>query len=137
MPKITPPEVPAHLGIILDGNRRWARAHNLPTFDGHRKGYENLKTIVKAAMDSGVKYVSAYVFSTENWGRSREEVNYLMRLLLWVAKNEIEEFDKHNIRVRFLGEESGLSEKVLKAMRNAEEKTKNNTEGTLLLCVNY
>jgi len=138
MPKTTnKSELPKHIGIILDGNRRWARANNLPTFDGHKKGYENLKTIVKAAMDDGVEFVSAYIFSTENWGRSKEEVSYLMRLLLWVAKNEIEEFNKYNIRVRFLGEESQLSAKVLKAIRNAEEKTKDNSGGTLLLCVNY
>jgi undecaprenyl diphosphate synthase len=137
MSQQTTASIPVHLGLILDGNRRWAHAQSLPTLDGHRKGYENLKSIVKLAFDSGIKFVSAYVFSTENWGRSKEEINYLMNLLLWVAKNEIGEFDKDNIRVRFIGEESHLSDKVLRAMRKAEEKTKGNTGGTLLLCMNY
>lgn len=129
--------VPTHLGLILDGNRRWARSQNIPTFEGHRKGYENLKTIVTAAFDCGISYISAYIFSTENWGRSKEEVAYLMRLLLWIAKNEIEGFNKQNIRVRFIGEETNLSKKVITAMRDAEKKTNSNTGGTLLLCMNY
>jgi undecaprenyl diphosphate synthase len=129
--------VPVHLGLILDGNRRWAKQKSLPTLEGHKKGYENLKTIVKSAFENGVSYVSAYVFSTENWGRSKEEVNYLMKLLLWVAKNEINEFDKENIRVRFLGSDSQLTPKIKNAIRDAEEKTKDNNGGTLLLCFNY
>lgn len=130
-------DAPVHLGIILDGNRRWAREHSLPTVEGHKKGYENLKNIAKYAFDHGAKYVSAFVFSTENWNRSTEEVDYLMKLLLWVAKNEVKELNKHNIRVRFLGEEERLNAKVLEAMRNVEELTKDNTAGTLLLCLNY
>jgi undecaprenyl diphosphate synthase len=130
-------DAPVHLGIILDGNRRWAREHSLPTVKGHKKGYENLKNIAKYAFDRGAKYVSAFVFSTENWNRSTEEVDYLMKLLLWVAKNEVKELNKHNIRVRFLGEEERLNAKVLEAMRNVEELTKDNTAGTLLLCLNY
>ena len=95
--------LPTHLGLILDGNRRWAKGQGLPTLEGHRKGYENLKTIGIAAIERGVKYVSAYVFSTENWNRSKEEVDYLMKLLLWVAKNEVKELHKHNIRLRVAG----------------------------------
>lgn len=129
--------VPAHLGLILDGNRRWATAQGLPTLDGHKKGYENLKTIAKYAFDQGVQYVSAYVFSTENWKRSTEEVDYLMKLLIWVSKHEVKELDKQNIRVQFLGEEERLSPQVIAAMESAEAKTKDNTGGTLLLCLNY
>lgn len=129
--------VPTHLGLILDGNRRWAKGNGLPTMEGHKKGYENLKTVAKYAFDHGVKYVSAYVFSTENWKRSAEEVDYLMKLLIWVSKNEIKELDKQNIKVQFLGEEERLSPSVLKAMASAEERTKDNTGGTLLLCLNY
>lgn len=130
-------DAPVHLGIILDGNRRWARQHGLPTVEGHKKGYENLKNIAKYVFDRGVKYVSAFVFSTENWNRSAEEVDYLMKLLLWVAKNEVKELNKHNIRVQFLGEKERLNAKVLEAMQNVEELTKDNTAGTLLLCLNY
>lgn len=130
-------QVPQHIGIILDGNRRWAAAKNLPKLEGHRAGYETLKTVATYAFKKGASFISAFVFSTENWGRSQQEVDYLMKLLLWVAKNEVDSFNKQNIRVRFLGEEEKLSPNVLKAMRNAEEKTKNNTAGTLLLCLNY
>ncbi len=130
-------KVPQHIGIILDGNRRWAAAKNLPKLEGHRAGYETLKTVATYAFKKGASFISAFVFSTENWGRSQQEVDYLMKLLLWVAKNEVDSFNKQNIRVRFLGEEEKLSPNVLKAMRDAEEKTKNNTAGTLLLCLNY
>jgi undecaprenyl diphosphate synthase len=128
---------PNHLGLILDGNRRWAKAQGLPTLEGHRKGYENLKTIALAAFDRGVSYVSAYVFSTENWNRSKEEVDYLMKLLIWVAKTELNELDKKNVKVRFIGSRERLSKSVLRAVDNAEAKTANNTGGTLLLCLNY
>jgi undecaprenyl diphosphate synthase len=129
--------VPAHLGIILDGNRRWAKANGLATLEGHRKGYENLKTIADAAIERGVQVVTAYVFSTENWNRSQEEVNYLMELLLWVATHEVNEMHKKGIRIRFLGSEQRLSPKILKAIKKAEEKTAGNTRGTLGLCLNY
>ena len=129
--------IPTHLGLILDGNRRWAVAKGLPTFEGHKKGYENVKTIARAAFDYGVKYVSAFVFSTENWNRSKEEVDYLMKLLLWVAKNEVKNFDKDNVRVRFLGSKERLSAEIIKAIEAAEEKTKNNTKATLAFCLNY
>ena len=129
--------VPVHLGLILDGNRRWAKAQALPSLEGHRKGYENLKTIGIAAIERGVKYVSAYVFSTENWNRSQEEVTYLMKLLLWVAKHEVKELHKHNIRLRLAGSRERLSPEILKAINNAETKTAGNTAGTLILCLNY
>lgn len=129
--------IPKHIGLILDGNRRWARERSLPTMEGHRKGYEILKTISKAATGRGIKYMSAYVFSTENWKRSREEVDYLMSLLLWVAKNEVNELNKEDIRVRFLGSRERLGGKVVEAIDRAEEKTRGNTKGTLSLCLNY
>jgi undecaprenyl diphosphate synthase len=137
MATVSSTHVPHHIGIILDGNRRWAADKNIPKLEGHRAGYETLKTVATYAFKKGASFISAFVFSTENWGRSQQEVDYLMKLLLWVAKNEVESFNKQNIRVRFLGEEEKLSPNVLKAMRNAEEKTKNNTAGTLLLCLNY
>lgn len=128
---------PRHVGFILDGNRRWANNEGLPALEGHKKGYENLKDVAKYAFDQGVEFVSAYVFSTENWKRSAEEVDYLMKLLIWVSKHEIKELDKRNIKVQFLGEDKPLSKKVLDAMAAAEERTKDNTGGTLILCLNY
>lgn len=129
--------VPKHLGLILDGNRRWAKDQGLPTLEGHKKGYENLKDIAKYAFDHGVEYVSAYVFSTENWNRSAEEVDYLMNLIIWVSKHEIKQLDKNNIKVIFMGEADSLSKKVLDSMASAEDRTKDNTGGTLILCLNY
>src|SRR3954468_4506483 len=132
MAKATTPAVPRHLGLILDGNRRWAREHGVPIMQGHQKGYENLKTITDFAFDQGVEYVSAYVFSTENWNRSVDEVKNLMKLLLWVLKHEVENLSKHGIRVRTLGSKLRLGKALVKAIHEAEEKTKDNHKGTLL-----
>jgi undecaprenyl diphosphate synthase len=129
--------IPAHLGIILDGNRRWARAQGLPTLEGHRVGYLNLKKITKSAIEKGVEYVSAYIFSSENWSRSKEEVKYLMSLVLNILTIEVAELNRANIRVVWLGSKEKLSKGVIKAITKAEEKTKNNTAGTLCLCFNY
>lgn len=126
-----------HLGLILDGNRRWAREKGLPTLQGHKKGYENLKTIVKEAINGGISYVSAYIFSAENWNRSKEEVTYLMDLALFVASSEVKELHKENIRVRFLGSKERLSAKLIKAIEKAEALTAKNSRGTVALCFNY
>ncbi len=129
--------VPKSLGIILDGNRRWARAKGLPTFEGHRVGYDNVKTIARAAFDAGVEYVTVYAFSTENWERAKEEVSYLMSLLERAVMSEFEEISKEGVRVRFIGEASRLSATLTTAMRALEEKTKNNSRGTLIVAISY
>ena len=128
---------PEHLGLILDGNRRWAKANNLSVAEGHKKGYENLKTILKAAVKYHVKYVSAFVFSNENWDRSTDEVKQLMRLLLWVLRHEVDELNKQGIRIRVIGSRLRVAKAIVKAIHDAEEATKNNTRGTLLLCLDY
>lgn len=130
-------DVPQHIGLILDGNRRWARERNLPTLQGHNKGYDNLRTILDAAIDRGVQYVSAFIFSTENWSRTEEEVGYLMDLALRMVVRDIKEIHKKNIRVVWIGSEDRVSDKLKKAIRDAEELTKDNTAGTLGLCFNY
>ncbi len=129
--------VPTHLGLILDGNRRWAVAAGLAKLEGHREGYTNLHKIVVHAMRQGVKYISAYVFSTENWSRSEEEVNYLMDLLVWVATNEIDKYAEENLKVVVLGSRARLSDKVLAAIETAEQRTRHNTGATVALCLNY
>ena len=129
--------IPTHLGIILDGNRRWAKEHGLSSLEGHREGYSHLKDIAKYAFDKGVKYVSAYVFSMENWSRTKAEVKYLMSLALRLLTIDIDELNRENIKVLWLGSRERLSQKLLKAIANAEERTKNNTHGTLCLCFNY
>lgn len=129
--------LPIHLGFILDGNRRWAQENGLPSLEGHKKGYQRLKKIATSAFDMGIKYVSAYVFSTENWKRSKEEVDYLMNLLLWVSKVETKRLHKKNICVKFIGSKNGLGKDILKAMEDSEERTKDNDGGTLAICLNY
>jgi undecaprenyl diphosphate synthase len=129
--------VPNHLGLILDGNRRWAKAHNLSSLEGHKQGYDNLKVIAKHAINSGVKYVSAYIFSLENWNRSKKEVDYLMRLAYRMLTRDINELNDEGIRIFWLGSKQKVSQKLLKAITAAEELTKKNTRGTLCICFNY
>lgn len=128
---------PVHLGLILDGNRRWAKEHGLPIAEGHRRGHETLKKICRAALKHGVRYVSAYVFSTENWKRDRQEVQDLMKLFRWVLKHELKEFDADGIRLRVIGSKARLGHALARAIHEAEERTKDNTRGTLLLCLDY
>jgi len=129
--------MPNHLGLIMDGNRRWAKEKGLRPFEGHRRGYLRLKKIALAAFDRNVHYVSAFVFSTENWNRSKEEVAYLMDLLYWVSTVELKKLDKRNIKIVFVGTKKGLSQKIIDAINAGEAKTANNTAGTLVLCLNY
>lgn len=126
-----------HLGIIVDGNRRWAKANGLPVVEGHRRGYTNLKDIAKEALNHGINYISAYVFSTENWNRSKQEVDDLMGLLSWVLKHEVKEFHKENIRLKAIGSRNKISPKLIDLIDKAEKLTANNSRGTLLLCLDY
>lgn len=129
--------VPQHLAFILDGNRRWARSRGLPTLVGHRRGYKNLKKITEAAFDEGVKYVSAFIFSTENWSRTKEEVDYLMELALDVFTEDIKETHKKGVRICWFGITDKLSKRHLEVIKEAEDLTKNNTKSTLCICFNY
>jgi len=129
--------VPNHLGLILDGNRRWAKTQHISSLKGHKKGYDNLKDIARYAFDLGIKYVSAYIFSLENWDRSKQEVDYLMRLAYRMLTRDIDELNKDKIRVVWLGSKYKVSKKLLNAIQNAETLTKNNKKGTLCICFNY
>lgn len=129
--------VPQHLGLILDGNRRWAKEHGLPIIEGHRQGVKMLKRVLKSSVKHGVRYVSAYVFSTENWQRDRDEVKQLMRLFSWVLKHEVKELHKEGIQLRVIGSKLKLGHALARAINEAEELTKNNDRGTLLLCLDY
>ena len=129
--------LPTHLGFIVDGNRRWAKEQGLPTLEGHRRGYELLKEIAMEAIDRGVAYVSGYIFSTENWSRTREEVNYLMKLALQYAERDLDSIIKRNVRIRVLGTEQGLRKKLDATLRRCEAKSAHCTKGTLALCFNY
>lgn len=130
-------DIPQHIGFIVDGNRRWAKEHGLPVYEGHLAGYNSLKDVLLETLRRGVKYASAYVFSTENWKRSQEEVGHLMGLLLKVLESDVPIFLEHNVRLRVIGSRDGLSDAVIGAIERAEEKTKGLTGGDLLLCLNY
>ena len=128
---------PTHLGIIMDGNRRWAKQHNKPLMDGHRAGLDVFKDIALAAFDRGIEYVSAYVFSTENWQRTQDEVSYLMGLVNKGIDKHLETFHQGGVKLLMLGSRTGIDEKILKTIDRAVAKTKDNTKGTLALCFNY
>lgn len=127
----------SHIAIIMDGNRRWAKEHNLPTIMGHKKGVESLKNIVKTCHNFGIKYLTVYAFSTENWNRDKAEVDYLMELFALTIKNELKELHANNIVLKFVGDLSRLNTKLQKIFSDAEEKTKTNTGVHLQIAVNY
>lgn len=129
--------VPAHIGYIMDGNRRWAKGHGLPTYEGHLAGYNRVKDITRASVDAGVKYISFYAFSTENWDRTEKEISYLMKLMLRMFTSDLDEVLGENVRIIVAGTDDRLDKKIIQAARNAEEKTANNTRATVLLCFNY
>ncbi len=129
--------IPQHIAIIMDGNGRWAKAQGKVRTFGHKAGAETLKTIVRAADKLGVKVISAYAFSTENWKRPVTEVNFIMELLSRYLTNEIEEFNENNVQVRFIGSRDGLPDIVREKMDHAIEETRNNTGIILNLAINY
>ena len=137
LPELNMDNIPAHIAIIMDGNGRWAKAQGKPRTFGHQAGAETLKTIVKAADRLGVKVISAYAFSTENWKRPVTEVSFIMKLLSRYLSSEIDEFNKNNVQVRFMGIRDGLPEEVKDKMRYAEEVTRANTGIVLNLAINY
>ena len=130
-------KIPNHVGIILDGNGRWATERGLKRTAGHLAGYKNLLDISKYILNAGTKYLSVYAFSTENFNRPQEEVDYLMNLFMKGFSEDSHIFNEENIKVIFSGRKEKLSEKVLKAMDKMMEDTKNNTKGTLNICLNY
>lgn len=129
--------IPQHIGFVIDGNRRWAKKHGLPTYEGHLAGYNGLKDVLIESLNRGVKYASAYVFSTENWKRTAEEVNSLMGLLLRVLESDVPIFVENRIRLRVIGTREGLPKAVIKAIDRAEATTAELDGGELLLCLNY
>lgn len=130
-------KIPNHVAIIVDGNGRWATDKGLSRSMGHKAGAENLENLVLYVLSKGIKVISLYVFSTENFKRSTEEVNYLMDLFIKKFKSTIKKYDKKNIKVLFSGREKPLNDEVIKSMREMEEKTKNNTGGIVNFCLNY
>lgn len=130
-------DTPNHVAIIMDGNRRWARERNLPTIEGHAKGYGKLKTIPDLFFQKGVGIVSVYAFSTENWNRSQDEVNYLMKLMEQALRDELEEISKKDIKLLVSGRINDLPGDLPDLCMEAMLKTKDNKGGILNICLNY
>ena len=129
--------IPKHIAIIMDGNRRWAKAHKLPVKVGHKKGAETIEKIVRYANKLGVKHVTAYAFSTENWKRSEEEVTALMSILKQYLDDFSKKADTENFRIRVLGDISVLRQDLQKSIYDAMERTKNNTGVSFNIALNY
>ena len=129
--------LPTHIGYIVDGNRRWAKTHGIPTYEGHLAGYNAIQDIAHATFERGVEYMSAYIFSTENWKRSEDEVSRLMGLVLKLLTSDLHIFEENNIKLKIIGSRERVSDKILRAIDEAEARTANNTRGTLALCFNY
>ncbi len=129
--------VPNHLGLILDGNRRWAKNRGLSSIEGHKKGFETFKVIADAGLERGVKYLSLYAFSTENWARSNDEVSFLMTFLKKLLKQHIQELHKKGVRFVWFGCSDKLDAKIVTLLRDAEALTEKNTTATFAFCFNY
>ena len=128
---------PRHVAIIMDGNGRWAKMRGLPRTAGHKRGAESVRNAVKAARKLGISYLTLFGFSSENWKRPEGEVRALMGLLRLYLRSEVEELHRNGVRLRILGERSRLDPDIVRLIEGAEERTKNNTELTLLLALSY
>lgn len=133
----TAKNIPKHVGIIMDGNRRWAKERNLPTLEGHFKGYEKMRQAPDWFFARGVEILSVYAFSTENWNRSRDEVNYLMKLLKQAITEEMEEVNKKGYRMLISGRVDELPGDLPELCNEVMSKTKNNIKGIFNICLNY
>ena len=137
MTKTIHKDIPQHIAIIMDGNGRWAKARGLDRAEGHRQGAETVKTIVKAAAKAGVKYLTLYAFSTENWKRPKEEVDAIMDLLVFMLERETEELNRNGVRLMTIGDISRLSEKAQESLRKSIDYTAKNEVLTLVIALNY
>ena len=126
-----------HIAIIMDGNRRWAKEKHLPSAMGHQKGVDSIRSTMRLFDRFGIKYLTVYAFSTENWNRKKEEVEFLMGLLAKTLLNELDDMHKENVRIRFLGDLTKLSKNLVDIVKNAENKTKDNTGVNLNIAFNY
>lgn len=131
-------KVPFHLGIILDGNRRWAKKKGLPSFEGHRRGLNNVHKIGDYCAEKGIKILTLYTFSTENWKRSKMEVSYLMKLFAEsLSKKNLERLHKKEVKLQIIGQKERLPKTLQERIENAEKLTKNNKKRILNLAISY
>lgn len=129
--------IPQHVAIIMDGNGRWAKSKGLDRIFGHREGVDSVDKVMEAASDLGVKYITLYAFSTENWNRPEQEVNALMEILSQALKKYIEKISKNNVRLMVVGDKSRLSQLTLSNLSEAEKMTEMNTGLTMILAISY
>jgi len=130
-------EIPVHVGIIMDGNGRWARARGLNRLAGHRAGTENLRRIVRACADFGIKYLTVFAFSTENWARPKEEVDGLMEIMEEFIDKEIDELDAEGVQIRHVGKLDGIPERLKAKIKMSIERTRHNNRLVLSVAFNY
>ena len=135
--KTNPRSIPRHIAIIMDGNGRWAKQKGLPRIAGHREGAESLRAVLKACAEFGVRYLTVYAFSTENWQRPQEEVDFLMSLFSETIDREIEGLMENQVKLNFLGRISGFPPELQKKMKDSMERTRENDRVTLNVMVNY
>ncbi|MCJ8520536.1 undecaprenyl diphosphate synthase [Pseudorhizobium tarimense] len=131
------PVIPEHVAIIMDGNGRWAKQRGLPRTIGHNKGVETVRETVRAAGEAGVKYLTLFAFSSENWSRPESEVEDLLGLLRRFIRRDLADLHRENIRIRIIGERENLRSDILPLLLEAEETTRNNTAMTLVIAFNY
>ena len=129
--------LPSHVAIIVDGNRRWAKANSLPSLEGHRQGYQRVKEVARWLFSRGVGWASFYLFSRENWSRSKDEVSYLFKLLEQILTTDIAQFVEEGIRLYFVGNRSQLEPRLQVLMTQAEAVTAQGTKGNFVACINY
>ena len=130
-------KLPAHVAMIMDGNGRWAQKRGLPRAAGHKAGVERVRTAIRMSSDIGIKYLTLYALSTENWKRPKEEIGVLMKLLLEYIKQELAELHEKNVRIRTLGDLSRLPDEVFDEVERAKQKTAGNTGLTVNMAINY
>ena len=136
-PLINTSAIPNHIAIIMDGNGRWAKQHKKPRIFGHKNGVLSVRSVVEGAGEIGLKYLTLYAFSTENWNRPKVEVAALMQLLVATISNEVSALNKNNVRLLTIGDLNSLPGNCEKELRKAKEKTKNNTGLSLVLALSY
>ncbi|MGE5422446.1 MAG: isoprenyl transferase [Ignavibacteriales bacterium] len=134
---IDPNKVPYHIAIIMDGNGRWANKRFMPRHAGHRAGIEALRRALEAVEEFGVSVLTVYAFSTENWKRPQEEVKHLMNLLLEYLANELKTLHEKNVKIRILGDQTGLNPEIRRELTKASKQTENNTKLILNIALNY
>ncbi|GBD41986.1 Ditrans,polycis-undecaprenyl-diphosphate synthase ((2E,6E)-farnesyl-diphosphate specific) [bacterium HR39] len=132
-----PARLPRHVAVIMDGNRRWARARGLPPALGHRRGAEAVRRTVEACARLGIRYLTLYAFSSENWRRPPQEVDQLMELLRHYLKSEIDQLHEKDVRIRVIGERAGLAPDIVAMIEEAEERTRGNRRIDVLVALNY